>query len=102
MCMERESLTPGKLYARMSAEFRRQSGHPNCRMPMVMLAHRVTPDGPNWTLEMSSQSACSKCTPMALAIAAEAAEHFDLRDPTAMPRWPANAARPPQQPGALR
>lgn len=101
--MERESLTPGKLFARMSAEFRRRSGHPNCRMPMVLLAHRLTPDGPNWTLETGAQSACSKCMPMALAIAAEAAEHYDLRDPTAMPRWPANAVRPPpHQPGAGR
>jgi hypothetical protein len=100
--MERESLTPGKLFARMSAEFRRRSGHPNCRMPMVMLAHRVTPEGPNWTLESGTQAACSKCTLLANAIAGDAAERYDLRDPTAMPRWPANAVTPPPPQAGLR
>ena len=96
--MERIALTPGKLFARLSAEFRRQRGHPNCRMPMVMLSHRLTPDGANWTLE-PSQTACEKCMPLVNALVADAAGQYDLRDPTALPRWPAAAARLPQQPG---
>jgi hypothetical protein len=99
--MERTALTPGKLFARLSAEFRRRRGHLNCRMPMVMLAHRVTPDGPNWTLE-PSLTACETCMPLVTAIVREAAEQYDLRDPTAMPKWPANAIRPPNHQGARR
>jgi hypothetical protein len=90
--MNRISLTPGKLFARLSSEFRRRRGHLNCRMPMVMLAHRVTPGGPNWTIE-ASQTACEACMPLVMAIVGEAGEQFDLRDPTAMPRWPANVNR---------
>ena len=99
--MERIALTPGKLFARLSAEFRRRRGHLNCRMPMLMLAHRVTPGGPNWTIEQS-QTACETCLPLVMAIVGEAAEEFDLRDPTAMPKWPATTVRAPTQPGVLR
>ncbi|HUP29095.1 MAG TPA: hypothetical protein VM122_02900 [Usitatibacter sp.] len=83
----------------MSAEFRRRRGHLNCRMPMVMLSHRVAPDSPNWTIE-SSQTACSHCMPLVMAIVDEAGHQFDLRDPTAMPKWPATSPRPSAQPTA--
>lgn len=93
--MERIALTPGKLFAWLSAEFRRRRGHLNCRMPMVMLSHRLAPDGPNWTLEQS-QAACSECMPLVITIVGEASDKFDLRDPTAIARWP--AALPPKAP----
>jgi hypothetical protein len=96
--MERITLTPGKLFARLSAEFRRRRGHPNCRMPMVMLAHRVSPDGPNWTLEPSF-AACEQCMPLVHEIERDAGQAYDLRDPTALPQWPEHASRPPPKPG---
>jgi hypothetical protein len=96
MDMERIALTPGKLFAWLSAEFRRRRGHLNCRMPMVMLSHRLSPEGPNWTLE-PSQTACSICMPLVMAIVGEASDQFDLRDPTAIARWPAAAAKLPPQ-----
>jgi hypothetical protein len=99
--MERIALTPGKLFARLSAEFRRRRGHLNCRMPMVMLAHRVAPGAPNWTLEQS-QTACETCMPLVLAIADEAGDQFDLRDPTAIAKWPTTSARPSVQATARR
>ena len=99
--MERIALTPGKLFARLSAEFKRRREHPNCRMPMVMLAHRVLPDGPNWTLE-PSLTACEDCMPLVEAIVHEAATRYDLRDPTALPRWPPGATRVPPRPGLHR
>jgi hypothetical protein len=94
--MERTTLTPGKLYARLSAEFRRRRRHPNCRMPMVMLAHRASPGGANWTLE-PSLSTCEECMRLVEEIVRGAESEFDLRDPTAIPRWPAAASRMPRQ-----
>lgn len=99
--MERSILTPGKLYARLSAEFRRRCEHPNCRMPMVMLAHRVTPEGPNWTLE-PSLATCEACMRLVEDIVQEAENEFDLRDPTALPRWPGAATRTSHQPAMRR
>ena len=99
--MERIALTPGKLFALLSAEFRRRRGHLNCRMPMVMLSHRISPDGPNWTLE-SAQTACSACMPLVMAVVGEAAEKYDLRDPTAIARWPTSLPKAPPQPGLGR
>lgn len=97
--MERILLTPGKLFARLSAEFRRRRGHLNCRMPMVMLSHRVSPEGPNWTLEPAPHTACEGCMPLVAAVVAEASQQYDLKDPTALPTWPAAAARTGAQPG---
>ena len=87
--MYRTTLTPGKLYARMSAEFRRmRPAHcGNCRMPMVLLAHRLELDGPNWTVERDGPM-CDKCRPIIAAIVRQAAAEFDLRDPTSVPFLP--------------
>jgi hypothetical protein len=89
--MERESLTPGRLYARLAAEYRRvrPSHCGNCRMPMVVLTHRTHPDGPNWALE--DAPLCERCAPLIAAIVREAAASFDIRDPTAVPFLPSLA-----------
>jgi len=100
--MDREVLTPGKLYARLSAEYRRvRPPHcGNCRMPMVMLTHRPYPDGPNWTVEAHNQL-CDKCGPLITVVVRRAQDQYDLRDPTALPFLPSLAAND-QQYGAHR
>ena len=86
--MDRETLTPGKLYAHLAAEYRRvrPSHCGNCRMPMVVLTHRLHPDGPNWSVEDSPL--CDQCAPLVHAIVHEAGQHFDIKDPTAVPFLP--------------
>lgn len=91
--MDRTALTPGRLYARLAAEYRRmRPAHcGNCRMPMVMLTHRAHPEGPNWALEPNAQL-CERCAPVIGAIVRDAAERFDMKDPTAVPFLPNLAA----------
>ena len=89
MDMDRTTLTPGRLYARLAADYRRvrPSHCGNCRMPMVMLTHRLHPDGPNWTVDASTPL-CDKCAPVIHAIVRDAGERFDIKDPTAVPFLP--------------
>lgn len=91
--MHRTSITPGKLYARLAAEFRRlRPAHcGNCRMPMVVLTHRLQLDGPNWTVEDSGPM-CEKCRPIIATIVEQAAGEYDLRDPVSVPFLPAGGA----------
>ena len=99
--MDRTELTPGRLYARLAAEYRRvrPSHCGNCRMPMVMLTHRPYPAGPNWALEPHT-SLCDQCEPLVAAIVREAAGQYDLKDPTAVPYLPGFGL--PGQPLGLR
>ena len=89
--MDRPALTPGRLYARLAAEYRRvRPAHcGNCRMPMVQLAHRTHLDGPNWTVE--GAALCDKCAPLIAAIVRQAAAEYDIKDPTAVPFLPSFA-----------
>jgi len=98
--MDRTVLTPGRLYSRLATEYRRvRPAHcGNCRMPMVMLTHRLHPDGPNWSVDASTPL-CEKCAPLIHAIVREAGEHFDIKDPTAVPFLPALMPHEPR-PGA--
>ena len=93
--MERAVLTPGKLYARLSAEFRRLRHEHcgNCRMPMVVLTHRAGPDDCNWAVE-SMTPLCDQCQPLIAAIVKKAAEEYDIYDPTAVPFFPHPAPSP--------
>ena len=86
--MDRTALTPGRLYARMAAEFRRARPEDcgNCRMPMVVLTHRLHPEGPNWTVEATPL--CERCAPLVASIVREASLEYDLKDPTAVPFLP--------------
>ena len=99
--MDRIALTPGRLYARLAADYRRvRPPHcGNCRMPMVALTHRPYPDGPNWTTE-PLDTLCEKCRPVIAAIIRQAMEELDLRDPTALPFLPplVSTPRPSQRP----
>ena len=87
--MERTALTPGKLYARLSAEFRRVRPEHcgNCRMPMVVLTHRLAPDDCNWTVEAAS-NLCDQCEDLIAAIVKQVAAEFDLHDPISVPFFP--------------
>jgi hypothetical protein len=87
--MERQTLTPGRLYARLSAEFRRlrpqQCG--NCRMPMVQLTHRASPEACNWAVD-DAAPLCERCDALVAALVEDAAAQFDLRDPVSVPYFP--------------
>jgi hypothetical protein len=87
--MDRTALTPGRLYARLAAEYRRQRpAHcGNCRMPMVLLTLPPYPGGPNWTVEPHNPP-CDKCGPLIATIVKSAQKDYELRDPTAMPFLP--------------
>jgi len=100
--MERTALTPGKLYALLSAEFRRLRPEHcgNCRMPMVVLTHPLEPRACNWTVESMSHL-CGKCETLIAAILKRAAEEYDLYDPTAVP-FLQHTARSSRLPPALR
>lgn len=91
--MERETLTPGKLYARLAAEFRRMRPEHcgNCRMPMVALTHRLSPQSCNWTVADASPL-CEKCAPLVATIVKDASERYDINDPVSVPFFPLPAA----------
>lgn len=90
--MDRKTLTPGRLYARLSAEFRRlRSRHcGNCRMPMVLLTHRASPEACNWAIEEVAPL-CESCRPLVATLVKDAAAQFDLRDPVSIPYFPRSA-----------
>ncbi len=87
--MDRTALTPGKLYARLSAEFRRLRPPDcgNCHMPMVVLTHRLGPDDCNWTVEPPSHL-CDPCLEMLAAVVKKVATEYDLHDPISVPYFP--------------
>jgi hypothetical protein len=91
--MDRTALTPGKLYARLSSDFRRLRPEHcgNCRMPMVVLTHRLGPDDCNWTVEAAG-NLCEKCRVLVAAIVRRASEEYDLHDPISVPFFPNPAA----------
>lgn len=91
--MERTALTPGKLYARLSAEFRRVRPREcgNCRMPMVVLTHRLGPDSCNWTVEPLSNH-CDQCEGLIAAIVERVSAEHDLHDPISVPFFPHSRA----------
>ena len=87
--MDRQTLTPGRLYARLSAEFRRlRPGHcGNCRMPMVQLTHRASPEACNWAVE-EAPPLCERCGQLVATLVTDTASRFDLRDPVSVPYFP--------------
>ena len=101
--MDRTALTPGKLYARLSAEFRRVRPEHcgSCRMPMVVLTHRLGPGECNWTVEAAG-NLCDKCRLLIAAVVNRASEEYDLHDPISVPFFPhpSPGFRPP--PGLRR
>lgn len=82
--MERTTITPGKLYALLSAEFHRT--RPDecraCRMPMVQLIAPRDFDSPNWKLE--AFQCTERCTEVVKQIAKMFGEKYELFDPVSV------------------
>jgi hypothetical protein len=83
--MEKELLTPGRLYARLSDAFRtrQDGGCSGCRMPMVYLREEPGEGPANWIVE-SSPSACEPCQALIDEIVRQHSDRYDLWDPTAI------------------
>ncbi len=83
--MDKDLLTPGKLYARLSNELRaRQTPRcDGCRMPMVYLREKPVAGEANWMVEPAGP-ACEACQPLIDEIVREHAAQYDLWDPTAI------------------
>jgi hypothetical protein len=78
----RTVVTPGRLYAMMSAEFRksRVAGHASCIMPMVCARERVQRSEPAWGIQ-SMTSQCEACTRIAQGIAQRHGRLYEMHDP---------------------
>ena len=77
----RASITPGRLYAMMSREFRSvRSSHPCCTMPLPYTCDRPDPQSCNWRIQ-SLVSECEGCGRLAVQIAEKYAALYDVRDP---------------------
>jgi hypothetical protein len=80
--MERIPLTPGKLYALLSAEFRtlRSKQCESCAMPMPYLVHPPYPGAANWAVD-DEVAACSECTEIAGKVVERMSGTYDVWDP---------------------
>jgi hypothetical protein len=83
--MKRMLITPGRLYARLSAEFRkvRPAGCESCAMPMPHLVYGAAPKAPNWGVD-DDVAACSDCTLTAAKIVTRLSRQYDLWDPVSV------------------
>lgn len=81
----RQPITPGRLYARMSTDFRRQRRCAWCRLPLPQLVTREDEDAPNWELG-AFVSGCKPCERLIHMLVTEYQERYDLHDPVAVPR----------------
>ena len=83
--MKRMLITPGRLYARISAEFRkvRPTGCESCAMPMPHLVYGAGPKDPNWGVD-DDVAACSGCTLIAAKLVTRLSRQFDLWDPVSV------------------
>jgi hypothetical protein len=83
--MDRTLLTPGKLYARLSAEFRMlRTDACSCSVPLPLVVEREDPDSANWELG-AVPPICDKCRATIEDVVARALAHYDVYDPTASP-----------------
>lgn len=82
----RPRLTPGRLYAMMSADFREaRSRHCiGCVMPLLSFRERELENAPNWTLEPIG-SRCASCEASVQRIFAKFAALYDVKDHSAGP-----------------
>jgi hypothetical protein len=80
--MERIALTPGKLYARLSAEFRklRPTQCESCAMPMPYLVHPACEGAANWAVD-DEVAACSGCTLIAGEVLKRLSDQYEMWDP---------------------
>ena len=84
--MDRTALTPGKLYARLSAEFRmlRPDSCSSCSVPLPLVVEREDPNLPNWELG-AVPPVCDRCRETIEEVVSRASQNFDVYDPTASP-----------------
>lgn len=81
----RETLTPGRLYARMSEDFRRRRRCAWCRLPLPELREVEEGEGANWALG-SFANGCVPCQRLAHLIEHEYQERFAMHDPLGLSR----------------
>ena len=83
--MKRMLITPGRLYARLSAELVkvRPAGCESCAMPLPYLVHRAGAKSANWAVD-DEVAACSGCTLIAGTIVRRLSRHYDLWDPVSV------------------
>jgi len=85
--MSRPTLTPGRLYAVLSAEFRaiRAKECGACGMPMpYAVVPQVDGDANWWVQQMPA--GCEECAKVVSEIVTRVATRYDLFDPTSEPR----------------
>lgn len=82
--MSRPALTPGRLYAMMSAEF--QEARPRhcigCIMPLLAFRERAGASQPNWGLETGGWR-CATCETAVARIFTKYAAIYDVKDHSA-------------------
>ena len=85
--MTRPALTPGRLYAVLSAEFRakRASECGACGMPMPYATFPEAEGDANWSVQQLPHG-CEECARVVGEIVARVASRYDLFDPTSEPR----------------
>ena len=84
--MDKISLTPGKLYARLSEEFarRRPRECSSCHMPMVYVIEREMGDCANWMVDELAMG-CESCQGLVNEIVRDFSFQYDIFDPTCIP-----------------
>jgi hypothetical protein len=84
--MDRTSLTPGNLYARLSAEFRmlRPDTCSSCSVPLPFVVERADAESANWELG-TVPPVCDDCRATIDEVVSRALAHYDIHDPTASP-----------------
>ncbi|HET7728971.1 MAG TPA: hypothetical protein VFK48_02955 [Usitatibacter sp.] len=93
----RTPITPGRLYASMSAEFKRlrPASCQWCRLPLPHLTQASSEEEANWALA-ELPSGCAECLPVIEDIMQRYQRRFEMRDPLATPlRAPPHAAPRP-------
>ena len=93
--MDKISLTPGKLYARLSEEFnrRRPRDCASCHMPMVYVIEREMGDCANWLVDDVAMG-CEQCRDLVTEIVSKFSFQYDIFDPTCTPAPAAHKALP--------
>jgi hypothetical protein len=84
--MAKTLITPGKLYAKLSAEFRRLRADTcaACNMPMVYVIERHAGDYANWLVGEPLRN-CEACEPIITDIVRRLSLEYDIFDPTFIP-----------------
>lgn len=79
--MDKKTLTPGKLYAKLADEFRKSrplTCH-SCSMPMLF-AIECDGEHANWLVDDRAVN-CEECRPLVVDIVRQFASRFDVFDP---------------------